>query len=48
MSQLVNEADAVLLLSVISSRNADLLIGRHVEAALRVKQSGIEIIPTQI
>lgn len=46
MSQVVNNADALLLLSVISSRNADLLIGRHVEAALKVKQSGLEVIPT--
>lgn len=46
MSQVVNNADALLLLSVISSRNADLLIGRQVEAALKVKQSGLEVIPT--
>lgn len=46
MSQVVADADALLLLSVISSRNPDLLIGRHVEAALKVKQSGLEIIPT--
>jgi putative glycerol-1-phosphate prenyltransferase len=46
MSQVVADADGILLLSVISSRNADLLIGRHVEAALKVKKSGLEIIPT--
>lgn len=46
VNQVVKGADAVLLLSVISSRNPDLLIGRHVEAALRVKESGLEIIPT--
>lgn len=46
MNQVVSEADALLLLSVISSRNPDLLIGRHVEAALRVRQSGLEVIPT--
>lgn len=45
-SQVVRNADALLLLTVISSRNADLLIGRHVEAALKVKQSGLEVIPT--
>lgn len=45
-NQVTKEADAILLLSVISSRNPDLLIGRHVEAALRVKESGLEIIPT--
>lgn len=46
MNQVVKDADAVLLLTVISSRNPDLLIGRHVEAAFRLKQSGLEIIPT--
>lgn len=46
MNQIAANADGILLLSVISSRNADLLIGRHVEAALKVKQSGLEIIPT--
>ena len=46
MNQVVKEADAVLLLTVISSRNPDLLIGRHVEAAFRIRQSGLEIIPT--
>lgn len=39
-------ADALLLLSLISGRNADLLIGRHVEAAPVLKQSGLELIPT--
>lgn len=39
-------ADALLLLSVISGRNADLLIGRHVLAAPMLKESGLEIIPT--
>lgn len=39
-------ADALLLLSVISGRNADLLIGRHVLAAPAVKQSRLEVIPT--
>jgi phosphoglycerol geranylgeranyltransferase len=46
MNQVTKEADALLLLSVISSRNSDLLIGRHVEAAFRVRESGLEIIPT--
>lgn len=45
-SQINKTADALLLLSVISSRNADLLIGKHVEAAFRLKSSGLEIIPT--
>ncbi len=39
-------ADALLLLSLISGRNADLLIGRHVEAATIIKSSGLEVLPT--
>lgn len=45
-SQVSSEADAILLLSLISGRNADLLIGQHVVAAPKLKQSGLEIIPT--
>lgn len=44
--QISPEADALLLLSLISGRNADLLIGRHVEAAPALKRSGLELIPT--
>jgi putative glycerol-1-phosphate prenyltransferase len=43
--QISKQADALLLLSVISSRNAELLIGQHVQAALRLKTAGIEVIP---
>lgn len=39
-------ADALLLLSVISGRNADLLIGRHVLAAPVIRKSKLEIIST--
>jgi len=44
--QVVPNADAILLLSVISGRNADMLIGKHVVAAPLLKNSGLEIIPT--
>jgi|GEM_PF-52931 len=44
--QVVPNADAILLLSVISGRNAEMLIGKHVVAAPRLKNSGLEIIPT--
>lgn len=40
------EADALLFLSMISGRNADLLIGSHVVAAPLIKQYNIETIPT--
>lgn len=45
-SQLSKSADALLYLSLISGRNADLLIGQHVISAPVVKQSGLEIMPT--
>jgi putative glycerol-1-phosphate prenyltransferase len=44
--QVHDEADAILFLSMISGRNADLLIGKHVLAAPLLKKSGIEVIPT--
>jgi putative glycerol-1-phosphate prenyltransferase len=39
-------ADAILLLSLISGRNPDLLIGQHVVAAPILRKSGLEIIST--
>jgi phosphoglycerol geranylgeranyltransferase len=39
-------ADAILLLSLISGRNPDLLIGQHVIAAPLLKKSKLEILPT--
>lgn len=44
--QISSQADAILLLTLISGRNPDMLIGKHVEAAFQLKKSGIEIIPT--
>ena len=40
------QADAVLFLSLISGRNADLLIGKHVEVAPILARKKIEIIST--
>ena len=45
-SQVSKYADALLYLSLISGRNADLLIGQHVVSAPLVKKSGLEIIST--
>jgi phosphoglycerol geranylgeranyltransferase len=45
-SQLSKHADALLYLSLISGRNADLLIGQHVISAPFVKQTGLEIMST--
>jgi phosphoglycerol geranylgeranyltransferase len=44
--QISNKADGILLLSLISGRNPELLIGNHVIAAPVLKNSGLEIIPT--
>ncbi|MEI6681317.1 MAG: geranylgeranylglyceryl/heptaprenylglyceryl phosphate synthase [Bacteroidota bacterium] len=44
--QLNNDADGILLLSLISGRNAEMLIGRHVIAAPFLKASNLEIIST--
>lgn len=45
-SQVSKYADALLYLSLISGRNADLLIGQHVVSAPVVRQSGLEVMPT--
>lgn len=44
--QLRRGADAVFFLSLISGRNAELLIGQHVIAAPLIKQYGLETIST--
>ncbi len=45
-SQISRHADALLYLSLISGRNAELLIGQHVISAPAVRQSGLEIMST--
>ena len=45
-SQINEEADAILFLSLISGRNPELLIGQHVIAAPRLKKTKLEIVPT--
>lgn len=44
--QLSHEADALLFLSLISGRNPELLIGKHVVAAPFLKKSTLEVIST--
>ncbi|MBU8891818.1 MAG: geranylgeranylglyceryl/heptaprenylglyceryl phosphate synthase [Bacteroidales bacterium] len=44
--QINNKADGIMLLSLISGRNPDLLIGNHVIAASALKNSSLEILPT--
>jgi phosphoglycerol geranylgeranyltransferase len=45
-SQLSDKADGLLLLSLISGRNPEFLIGNHVVAAQFLRNSSMEIIPT--
>lgn len=44
--QLSAEADGILFLSLISGRNPELLIGRHVVAAPYIRRAGLEAIST--
>jgi putative glycerol-1-phosphate prenyltransferase len=44
--QISHHADAILFLSLISGRNPELLIGKHVLAAPQLKNSSLEVIPT--
>lgn len=44
--QLSAEADGILFLSLISGRNPELLIGKHVVAAPYIKNAGLEAIAT--
>jgi phosphoglycerol geranylgeranyltransferase len=45
-SQITRHADALLYLSLVSGRNADLLIGQHVLSAPLIKQSALEVLST--
>ena len=44
--QVNNKADGILFLSLISGRNAEMLIGKQVITAPILKQSSLEILPT--
>jgi phosphoglycerol geranylgeranyltransferase len=44
--QISSGADAILLLSLISGRNPEYLIGNHVISAPFLRDSGLEVIPT--
>ena len=44
--QVNNKADGILFLSLISGRNADMLIGKQVITAPILKQSSLEVLPT--
>ena len=44
--QVNNKADSILFLSLISGRNAEMLIGKQVITAPILKQSSLEVLPT--
>ncbi|WP_338082480.1 geranylgeranylglyceryl/heptaprenylglyceryl phosphate synthase [Aestuariivivens sediminis] len=44
--QISEKADALLFLSLISGRNPEYLIGKHVDAVSRLKDVDLEIVPT--
>ena len=46
VAQISNKADALLFLSLISGRNSEYLIGKHVEAISKFRDSKLEVIPT--
>lgn len=46
VSQVSDNADALLFLSLISGRNPDYLIEKHIEAVSKLKGSQLEVIPT--
>ena len=43
--QITEYADGLFLLSLISGRNSDLLIGQHVKSAFKIKETNLEILP---
>lgn len=45
-TQISKEADGLLILSLLSGRNPEYLIGKHVIAAEKIKKSKLHVIPT--
>lgn len=46
ITQITEKADAILFLSLISGRNPEYLIGKHVESVSKLKNTNLEVIPT--
>jgi phosphoglycerol geranylgeranyltransferase len=46
VTQITNKADALLFLSLISGRNPDYLIGKHVQAVSKLRATNLELLPT--
>jgi len=45
-SQITNDADGILFLSLLSGRNPEFLIEQHIKAIPKLKNASLEIIPT--
>jgi len=46
VSQITDNADALLFLALISGRNPEYLIGKHVEAISKLRETSLEVIST--
>ena len=46
VTQITEKADAILFLSLISGRNPEYLIGKHVEAVSKLRNTTLEVIST--
>ena len=46
IDQITNNADGLLFLSLISGRNPEYLIGKHIEAVSKLRGMDLEVIPT--
>lgn len=46
VTQITHDADAILFLSLISGRNPEYLIGKHVESISKLERTNLEVIPT--
>ncbi|MCC1484295.1 phosphoglycerol geranylgeranyltransferase [Winogradskyella immobilis] len=44
--QITDKADAILFLSLISGRNPDYLIGKHVDAISKLRETNLEVVST--
>ena len=46
VTQISGKADAILFLSLISGRNSEFLIGKHIRAVSKLKETNLEVIST--
>lgn len=46
VTQITSKADAILFLSLISGRNSEFLIGKHIRSISKLKETNLEVIST--